>query len=63
MKLFGILSVLTAIMVLQAEEINEKWETNENCNACHMDISKRWETSRHANSHFSKNDLFKKSLE
>lgn len=63
MKLFWILSALAAVTLLQAEEINEKWETNENCNACHMDISKRWETSRHANSHFSKNDLFKKSLE
>ena len=63
MKLFRISFILVAIMVLQAEEINVKWETNENCNACHMDISKRWETSRHANSHFSKNDLFRKSLE
>ncbi|MFT7824860.1 MAG: multiheme c-type cytochrome [Sulfurimonas sp.] len=63
MKLIWILSSIVMAVSMQAEEINKKWETNENCNACHMKISKRWETSRHANSHFSKNDLFKKSLE
>ncbi|MEA3490389.1 MAG: multiheme c-type cytochrome [Campylobacterota bacterium] len=44
-------------------EIDKKWSSNKNCEACHKDISKHWETSRHANSHFSKNDLFKKTLE
>ncbi|MDM5272201.1 multiheme c-type cytochrome [Sulfurovum sp. zt1-1] len=63
MKLFWAVISLLAITSLQAEEINKKYETNENCNACHMEISKRWATSRHSNSHFSKNDLFKKSLE
>lgn len=63
MKLFWIVFSLLAVDMLQAEEISKKYETNENCNACHMEISKRWETSRHSNSHFSKNDLFKKSLE
>ena len=63
MKLRWILSSIFMIVSIQAEEINKKWETNQNCEACHMEISSKWETSRHANSHFSKNDLFKKSLE
>ncbi len=44
-------------------ELDKKWVSNKNCEACHQDISKHWETSRHSNSHFSKNDLYKKSLE
>ena len=63
MKLIWIVSSLLIITFMHAQEINKKWETNENCEACHMDISGKWETSRHANSHFSKKDLFKKSLE
>jgi len=43
--------------------MDRKWQSNKNCEACHQEISRKWETSRHANSHFSKNDLFKKSLE
>jgi len=50
------------ISSLQAD-INKKWSSNKNCEACHQNISKHWETSRHSNSHFSKNDLFKKTLE
>ncbi|HFS85202.1 MAG TPA: hypothetical protein ENK72_01125, partial [Epsilonproteobacteria bacterium] len=64
MKLHWILTSIVLLMTsLYSEEINTKWETNENCQACHMNISSKWETSRHSNSHFSKNDLFKKSLE
>lgn len=56
--------ILTAcLLVSVSAEINKKWETNKNCEACHTDISATWETSRHANSHFSKNDLYKKTLE
>jgi hypothetical protein len=44
-------------------KLDKKWSTNKNCEACHQKISKYWETSRHANAHFSKNDLYKKSLE
>ncbi len=57
-----IISILLVISLFASEEIGIKWESNKNCEACHMDISNKWETSRHANSHFSKNDLFKKSL-
>jgi len=56
-----ILSVCMLVSV--SAEINKKWETNKNCEACHSDISNTWETSRHSNSHFSKNDLYKKTLE
>ncbi|MEA3456459.1 MAG: multiheme c-type cytochrome [Campylobacterota bacterium] len=51
------------LLVSVSAEINKKWETNKNCEACHTEISKTWETSRHSNSHFSKNDLYKKTLE
>lgn len=51
------------LFVSVSAEINKKWETNKNCEACHSDISSTWETSRHSNSHFSKNDLFRKTLE
>ena len=56
------MSILLIVSLAASEEIGKKWESNENCEACHMDISSKWETSRHSNSHFSKNDLFKKSL-
>jgi len=46
-----------------AEAIKEKYATNANCQACHTAISKKWETSRHAHSHFSKNDLYNRTLE
>ena len=36
--------------------------TSDNCIICHTQFAKKWHTSRHAMSHFSKNDLFKKSL-
>jgi len=58
--LIGLIGVMTISM---AEPLGKKWESNKNCEACHQDISKTWETSRHAHSHFSKNDLFRKSLE
>jgi len=41
----------------------EHWLTNKNCEACHQEFSQNWETTRHSNSHYSKNDLFKKSLD
>ena len=44
-------------------EIEKKWSSNKQCEGCHIKISTKWETSRHSNSHFSKNDLYKKSLE
>ncbi len=51
------------VTLSMGEELDKRWRSNKNCEACHQAISKKWETSRHANSHFSKNDLFKKSLE
>ena len=59
---FIVMCIVLIASLSASEEIGKKWESNENCEACHMDISSKWETSRHANSHFSKNDLFKKSL-
>jgi len=61
-----IIVVIIMISSLYGEttkEINKKWSSNKNCEACHTKISKYWETSRHSNSHFSKNDLYKKSVE
>lgn len=57
--------IVISLMLLVSIFANEdkKWETNKNCEACHKEISQKWETSRHANSHFSKNELFRKSLE
>jgi hypothetical protein len=49
--------------LIQAQEIDKKWQTSDNCKACHKNITSKWEQSRHANSHYSKNDLFKKTLE
>lgn len=57
-----VISLLLIGALFAAEDIGKKWESNENCEACHTEISSKWETSRHSNSHFSKNDLFKKSL-
>jgi hypothetical protein len=49
--------------LVQAQNIDKKWETSDNCKGCHNNITSKWEQSRHANSHYSKNDLFKKTLE
>jgi len=54
--------VLLCFNLLHATKEN-KWATIKNCEACHQSISKHWQTSRHANAHFSKNELYKKSLE
>lgn len=55
--------MILSSLLLSSEEIDTKWASNKNCEACHIKISNLWETSRHSNSHFSKNDLYKKSLE
>jgi len=57
------LILLLLVGNLWGSSLDKKWTSNKNCEACHQDISKHWETSRHSNSHFSKNDLYKKSLE
>lgn len=58
-----LLFTLLLFSSLLEAKLDKKWATNKNCEACHQNISKFWEGSRHANSHFSKNDLYKKSLE
>jgi len=57
------LSIILLIGYIYAQSIDKKWATSDNCKACHTNITSKWETSRHANSHYSKNDLFKKSLD
>ena len=57
------LVTLLFLVSLQATQIDKKWATSQNCKGCHTNITSKWETSRHANSHYSKNDLFKQSLE
>jgi len=63
MRWFIMAGLIWTAFLHAGEEINKKWQSNKNCEACHQKISQKWETSRHSNSHFSKNDLFKKSLE
>jgi len=57
--------IIVTLLLLSSllAEIDKKWSSNKNCEGCHIAISTKWETSRHSNSHFSKNDLYKKSLE
>jgi len=59
----AILLMPSYVSAVSAQQLDKKWQSNKNCEACHQEISRKWETSRHSNSHFSKNDLFKKSLE
>lgn len=63
MRWIVILMLLWGVSSVAKDQMDKKWQSNKNCEACHQKISKKWETSRHSNSHFSKNDLFKKSLE
>ncbi len=63
MRLFYFLIASILVTFVWGDPLGKKWESNKNCEACHQEFSKRWETSRHANAHYSKNDLFKKSLE
>jgi len=58
-----ILILLLLISSAPGAEMAKKWASTKNCEACHQKIAKTWESSRHANSHFSKNDLYKKSIE
>jgi len=46
-----------------AESIDKRYATNKNCQACHRAISHQWESSRHAHSHFTKNQLYDRTLE
>ena len=57
-----LLLMLVSVSLFSGEVLKKKWESSENCYPCHKDIVKTWRTSRHAHSHFGKNDLFKKSL-
>jgi hypothetical protein len=57
-----IIAFFFLVLNLQAE-IDKKYQTNVNCKACHLDISTKWETSRHAHSHFTKNELYNNVLE
>jgi len=58
-----LLYVILFIGSLYATRVDAQLDTSDNCKGCHLNITSKWETSRHANSHYSKNDLFKKSLE
>jgi len=62
MRIFK-MGFLLVSMVFGSNQINEKWATSQNCKGCHTNITSKWELSRHANSHYSKNDLFKKTLD
>jgi len=55
--------ILLFSSLVNAAEVDKKWASVKNCEACHQNIAKHWENSRHANAHFSKNDLYKKSIE
>ena len=57
-----LLLILVSIGAFSGEVLDKKWESSANCYPCHTEIVKAWRTSRHAHSHFDKNDLFKKSL-
>ena len=46
-----------------AEKIDKRYASNKNCQACHRAISQQWESSRHAHSHFLKNQLYDRTLE
>lgn len=61
MKKVTVLLLLLSVLH-GGETIDKRWETSANCMPCHTDITKRWRLSRHANSHFSKNDLYRKTL-
>ena len=50
-------------MTLSAEKIESKYATNLQCKTCHQQRSHQWETSRHAHAHYSKNDLYAKTLD
>lgn len=62
MRSIGIFLIFTLLLGAE-EKISKKWESSSNCFPCHTEIVKKWRLSRHANSHFSKNDLFKKTLQ
>lgn len=55
--------VLIFVVQMVQAEILEQYAQSKNCKPCHGHLVKDWETSQHSKSHFSKNTLYKSSLE
>lgn len=59
-----VVAVIIGSAMLRAEGmIEEKYAVAANCRPCHQVIVKDWESSLHAKSHYSKNELYRRSLE
>lgn len=60
--------VIFLVMVLAGKaaeivEVGKEFQSSKSCKACHKRIVDEWSNSWHANSHFSKDEYFRKSVE
>jgi len=60
-KIFFVMLFLTFLNY--SKGIDKKYQTNADCQACHLKISKDWEKSKHFHSHYTKNELYNNVLE
>jgi hypothetical protein len=64
MKKLGILGLfLICVSGSLHAKIEDRYASSVACKACHKTIVSEWETSLHAKSHYSKNELIKKTIE
>lgn len=61
-----LLVIITLIMSLGAAKvvkIDEKYQTSNKCQACHMPIVEEWEKSQHSKSHYENDEYFRASID
>ena len=64
MKILLIIMVFIVSMgAANVVKVDEKFQTSDKCQSCHMPIVREWEKSWHANSHYKNDEYFKASID
>jgi hypothetical protein len=64
MKLLTLFLVLTSFLLgSQSVPVGEKFQSSQQCKACHYQIVQDWSTSWHAKSHYQNDEYFQKTIE
>ncbi|QFR49909.1 hypothetical protein FJR48_09290 [Sulfurimonas lithotrophica] len=59
---FFVSNILYGADAAKVVKLDERFAESKNCKACHMQLVKDWEESWHSNSHFDKDEYFRKSI-
>lgn len=57
------LFALSALFGAKVVELEDRFQSAQNCKACHLRIVKEWEESWHAKSHYENDEYFAKSID